>query len=234
MEDYLHFFLALAPAAAICWYIYVKDKYEKEPLRYLVLAFVLGVICVLPTSWVSVQMEYWLDASPSAEWLKSFVYAFFVIAAWEELAKFLFLRFYMYRKEAFNEPFDGIVYGVMIGMGFATFENVFYVMDGGWETALIRMFTAVPAHAVFGIVMGYYVGRAKFDPSHLKGLTLKGLIVPIIIHGAYDFFLFQESIPLLGIGAIVSLLISFRYAKKMIDEQQETSPFRNQKPPSAS
>jgi RsiW-degrading membrane proteinase PrsW (M82 family) len=171
-------------------------------------------------------MEEWLGASPSPNLWETMVYSFCVIAAWEELAKFLFLRFYMYRKDVFNEPFDGIVYGVMIGMGFASFENIFYVLDGDWRTALVRMFTAVPAHALFGVIMGYYVGRAKFDPSHLKGLTFKGLIIPILIHGTYDFFLFQESIPLLGLGALVSLVIGIRYAKIMIDEQQYNSPFR--------
>jgi RsiW-degrading membrane proteinase PrsW (M82 family) len=223
--SYSLFFLAIAPAAAIIWYIYHKDKYEPEPLRYLVLAFLIGVFSVLPASFASLKMEE-LFSDSIGTWAETIIYAFIVIALSEELIKFLFLRFYMYRKEAFNEPFDGIVYGVMIGMGFATFENLFYVFDGGVSTALIRMFSAVPAHAVLGVMMGYYVGKAKFEPLRAKSWTAKAFFIPFLAHGLYDFLLFQEAFPILGICAFGGLLLTAWYVMAMIREQQEASPFR--------
>jgi protease PrsW len=220
--------LAVAPAIAIMWFIYHKDRYEREPLRFLVLAFLVGVISVFPASYGADWMEMRVSDSVGT-WAETLVYAFIVIALSEELMKFLFLRFYMFRKDAFNEPIDGIVYGVMIGMGFACFENIFYVLDGGVKTALIRMFTAVPAHAVFGVVMGYYVGKAKYIPEKSASYTAKAFLVPYFLHGMYDFLLFQDSYPLLGLGAFAGLLIAIRYAFKMIKEQQDASPFKPQK-----
>lgn len=220
--------LAIAPTAAIVWYIYHKDKYEPEPLKYLILAFVLGLASVYPATLAANKLEEWTMTSLDAR-SESIVYAFLVISLSEELIKFLFLRFFVYRKDAFNEPFDGIVYGVMLGMGFAFFENISYVIDGGWVTAVIRMFTAVPAHAVFGVVMGYYVGKAKFEPDKETSYTLKAFFVPFILHGMYDWLLFQDEYPLLGLGALAGLAVSIRYAFKMVKEQQEASPFKNQK-----
>ena len=223
--SYSLFLLAIAPAVAIIWYILHKDKYEPEPLRYLVLAFLIGVFSVLPASFASLKMEE-LFSDFAGTNVETIIYAFIVIALSEELVKFIFLRYYMFRKEVFNEPFDGIVYGVMIGMGFATFENLFYVFDGGVGTALVRMFSAVPAHAVMGVMMGYYVGKARFDPLQAKSWTAKAFLIPFMAHGLYDFLLFQEAFPLLGIGAFGGLALTAWYVRTMIREQQEASPFK--------
>lgn len=219
------FFLAIAPAAAIIWYIYHKDKYEREPLRYLLMAFLIGVFSVLPASMASGKMEEWLEGTVGTS-VETLVYAFLVIALSEEFIKFLFLRFFMFRKDVFNEPFDGVVYGVMIGMGFAAFENLFYVFDGGITTALVRMFSAVPAHAVLGVMMGYYVGKSKFDIPNRTKWTLKAFFFPFLAHGLYDFLLFQEEYPVLGIVAIVGLLLTGWHLKTLMKEQQEASPFK--------
>jgi RsiW-degrading membrane proteinase PrsW (M82 family) len=68
----------------------------------------------------------------------------------------------LYNNKNFNEPFDGIVYAVIVSMGFATIENIIYVFQYGFATGILRLFTAVPAHAAFGILMGYFLGKAKF------------------------------------------------------------------------
>jgi RsiW-degrading membrane proteinase PrsW (M82 family) len=151
----------------------------------------------------------------------------------EEFSKFAFVRFILYRNKNFNEPFDGIVYAVMVSMGFATLENVFYVFNFGYTTGVLRMFTAVPAHATFGILMGYYLGLAKF--SHTRGLilTLVALLVPTAFHGAYDYFWFIAEIQNVYTGiwvcAIISLLVAFALSRKAIRLHQQASPFINQK-----
>ena len=73
------------------------------------------------------------------------------------------LLWYAYRKKEFDEPFDGIVYAVMVGMGFATVENISYVSQYGLMTGIMRLFMAVPAHASFAIIMGYFMGKARFS-----------------------------------------------------------------------
>ena len=134
----------------------------------------------------------------------------------EEFSKFIFVRFYCYKKDAFNEPFDGITYAVMVSMGFAALENILYVFDNGMGIGIARMFTAVPAHAVFAIIMGYYLGIQKIH--HKKYAGIIGLFLAAIIHGLYDYFLFNleyNSMFLIYwfILFIVSIYLSFKAIK---------------------
>ena len=126
--------------------------------------------------------------------VRSFFMAFFVVGFGEELFKFLALMFVAFPRENFNEPFDGIVYSVMIGLGFASLENIIYVFEGGIGVAFLRTLTAVPMHAAFAIIMGYYVGKAKFQNIDRRNETaIIGLGWAIFFHGAYDFCLFQNA-----------------------------------------
>ena len=135
------------------------------------------------------------------------------------------MRYFAQARKAFNEPFDGIVYAVMVSMGFAATENIVYVFESGFETALLRAITAIPAHATFGILMGYFMGKAKFSNNKIV-LNLTGLLLAVIFHGAYDFFLFIDFIPGIWIGAFVSLFIGILLSKKAIKQHQESSHFK--------
>ena len=143
----------------------------------------------------------------------------------EEFSKYIVVRYYAQPKNEFNEQFDGIVYAVMVSMGFATTENIMYVIEGGLQTALLRMFTAVPAHATFAVIMGYYMGKAKFS-AHRVRLNMIGLISAIFFHGAYDFFLFLDFIPGIWLGAFVSLFLGLYLSKKALQDHSENSIFK--------
>jgi len=220
--------LALAPSLAICIFIYYKDKFNPEPKKLLVYSFLLGAISIIPAIGLSYGIKYFFginhtDNAPDADQL---IYAFLAIALSEEGAKFFFLRFYAYRKKDFDEPFDGITYAVIISMGFATVENLLYVYDGGGlSTGIHRMFTAVPGHASFAVVMGYYVGLAKF--SHKKYLQWVGLALAILLHGIYDACLFLHHYPIMVIGALATVLIGIFYSLRAIKIHQDNSPFRH-------
>jgi RsiW-degrading membrane proteinase PrsW (M82 family) len=224
------FGLALAPGAAIILYIYLKDKHEREPLSLLFISFMYGIVSTIITLMISlpVNMLFILRANDVVD---EFYSAFFKVALVEEFSKFLFVRFILFRNRNFNEPFDGIVYAVMVSMGFATLENVLYVFQFGYEVGILRMFTAVPAHATFGVLMGYFLGKAKF--SHRKNLfySLIALLAPTLFHGAYDYFWFiaQAKDIWAGIwtGAIVSLVIGLILSRNAIRLHQQASPFIN-------
>ena len=215
--------LAIAPGLAVVIFIIRRDLYNAEPAKLLVISFLLGIFTIVPAI-VLEEIGIRLGLAGSST-LLTMVSAFIVIAGSEELCKFLALRFYAYRKTAFDEPFDGITYSVMVAMGFATLENIMYVFQYGIGTGILRMFTAVPAHAVFGITMGYYAGLAKFHHNEASNL-LKGLVFAILLHGAYDYFLMEENIPGIAIGALVSLFIGIRFSRRAIKMHQERSPFR--------
>nr|WP_304143073.1 PrsW family glutamic-type intramembrane protease [Mesoflavibacter zeaxanthinifaciens] len=219
--------MALAPIATIVAYIYFKDKYEKEPTKLLVISFLLGaIVSVIITTIFYIFFNSFLPLEDKLSVWEQFKQAFFVVGFSEELSKYLIVLLFAQRHKEFNEPFDGIVYAVMVSMGFAATENIMYVLQHGASTALLRAFTAVPAHATFGILMGYFMGMAKFKPNKLF-LNLCGLLLAIVFHGAYDFFLFINFIPGIWVGAFVSLALGLFLSRKAIKRHQKGSFFKN-------
>ncbi len=221
--------LAIFPVFAIIFYVYIKDKYEKEPKRLLIYNFLLGaVVSVIITTLLYVIIDIQLPLKNHDSIFEQFIKAFFVVGLSEEFSKYIIIRYYAQPHKEYNEPFDGIVYAVMVSMGFAATENVMYVLQGGMEVAIIRAFTAVPAHATFAILMGYFMGKAKFSKNRI-GLNLTGLFLAVLFHGAYDFFLFIDFVPGIWIGAFISLFIGIILANKAIKKHQFNSQFNIQK-----
>jgi hypothetical protein len=95
----------------------------------------------------------------------------------------------------FDEPMDGIVYGVAASTGFAALENLVHISEGGIPVAVVRALTAVPSHAAHGAIMGYFLGLAcLFERQRVVHCSC-ALLIPIMLHGLYDF-------PLLVMGAL--------------------------------
>jgi RsiW-degrading membrane proteinase PrsW (M82 family) len=217
---------AIAPAFLIIIFIYVKDKYEKEPKRVMLYSFLLGaIVSVFISTVLYVFFDYFLPLPDDNNIGQQFIKAFFVVALIEEFSKYVIVRYYSQPRKAFNEPFDGIVYAVIVSMGFAMVENLIYVFQGGWEVALIRAFTAVPAHATFGVLMGYFMGKAKFNGKRIAD-NLIGLSLAILFHGVYDFFLFIKFIPGIWIGAFISLIVAIILSRRAIRIHQKNSYFK--------
>jgi protease PrsW len=221
----LLFALAIAPGLAICLFIFSREKYGKEPLRYLIVSFILGMISTIPPLIIQlISNDIRKDYSNHSIFSIAF-FAYIVVGVSEETSKFLMLRFYAYPKKVFNEPFDGIVYAVMIGMGFATLENIEYVERFGMSAGISRFLLSVPAHASFAVLMGYNVGLAKLIPSRSVWLMWKGLLIAVLFHGSFDFFLFLQqneqvkqyvSEGLLSFGAFATFYIAIRLAMRTI------------------
>jgi protease PrsW len=226
------FALAIAPGIAISLYIFFKDEYNREPRRHIFISFLLGVLSALPAivlQYILLPVEnILLPVGVFSIAIKAFV----IVALTEEWCKYMMVRYYAYRQPEFDEPFDGIVYGVMVSMGFATIENVAYVMQYGYHTAIVRMFISVPAHACFGVLMGYHMGTAKFHKGHPLPYLMRGLLLAILFHGSFDFFLFLKDssyvkehvsdLFLIG-GALLSLIVALRLSRKAIREHMELS-----------
>jgi RsiW-degrading membrane proteinase PrsW (M82 family) len=225
--------LAIAPALAIIIFIYRKDSYDKEPKKYLLVSFLLGMLSTLHAIVLQlVAKAIFGDISGTSSIAFNAFFAFIIVGGSEEGSKFAMVRWYAYPKKVFDEPFDGIVYSVMVAMGFATIENISYVQPNGIGTAIIRMFLSVPAHASFGIIMGYYIGLAKFNKEKSFEYFVKGLALAIFFHGSFDFFLFlQKNIKvkeyvsngLLFMGAIASFYFSVRLSLHSIRLHRELS-----------
>jgi RsiW-degrading membrane proteinase PrsW (M82 family) len=187
---------ALVPSFLLIWYFRSRDL-NPEPSRVVWATFWLGVATVVPVLLVALPLMHVLSGLPSPE-LRGVSYALLTAAVPEELFKFLVVVGYAARHKEFDEPMDGIVYGAVASLGFATLENVLYVSGGGLGMALMRALTAVPAHAFMGAIMGYYVGQARFAaPERRAGLYALGYFLPMTIHALYDapLLMLKESGP---------------------------------------
>ena len=219
-------FLAIAPVTVVILYIYFKDTYEKEPIKILAISFFLGAtVSIILTFTIGYLASSLVPIADAKSVSQQFIKAFFTVALVEEFSKYIIVRFYAQKNKEFNEPFDGIVYAVMVSMGFAALENILYTFQYGFGVGFTRAFTAFPAHATFGIIMGYFMGKAKFSNNRIK-LNLLGLLFATLFHGSYDFFLFINFIPGIYIGAFVSLLIGVILSKKAISRHQNSSSFK--------
>ena len=160
----------------IVFAVIYSDRF-REPTDLVIKTFVAGIIMCFPAAELNNLI------------IPSYEYAYRA-GLTEEILKFLVLYFYIMPKSAFNEPMDAIVYGVVVSLGFATFENFSYVYLGGFETdsfslAIMRAISAIPMHATCGIIMGYFFGLYAFTNS--KNFLAKSLIFPIAIHATYNF-----------------------------------------------
>jgi protease PrsW len=221
--------LALAPVLAFGLFIYLKDKYNREPLLWLLVAFAGGCISIVPAIIIEKFLESRVGLGISPNLGSLAVNAFFVVALTEELCKFSILRVAFYRKRFFSEPINGIVYAVMLSLGFAFAESLIFLFGSSniYLTAIMRSVTAVPAHFVFAVFMGYFMGKAKFTyQTQRTGLVLLGIGIAVISHGFYDYFLlawwmpswFQNiSFGFLLAGVVVAII--------MINKAQKRSPF---------
>lgn len=218
--------LAVAPALVIMVYIYFKDRYEKEPIGLLTINFLLGATLSIALTFALSPLVNGLIAGwGQSDVAKMALKAFIGVALVEEFSKYIIVRVAAQRRPAFNEKFDGIVYAVMVSMGFAALENILYVTIHGVETGILRAFTAVPAHASFAILMGYFMGKAKFSNQRFL-LNMAGLLAATLFHGAYDFFLFLNWIPGIALGAFISLIIGLVLSRRAIRSHQENSRFK--------
>ena len=221
--------LTIGPGIAIAMYIYMRDRFDKEPRKLLLKCFLWGGFSIIPAIIIeSAAFQFIVPIQNDLLFL--LLYTFVVIALTEELCKYYFIRRTAYNEKSFDEPFDGIVYSVMVGMGFATFENIKYVVEGGFEVAILRMFMAIPAHAVFGIMMGYFIGKARFaSGKDRRAFLFSGILIATMLHGAYDFFLMYEAYPALWLAAIAVVLLGVQMSSQAIRLHMKNSPFNKSK-----
>ncbi len=185
------FILAFAPVAIILVYVYFRDKYEKEPFSLLLKTLAAGAFITIPVIFTETALEKYIIYFTGYE---AIAYrAFFVAGFTEEFYKFIFLFYLIWRSKEFDERIDGIVYAVFISLGFALVENIIYVYKFGTVTGYARALTAVPAHALFGVTMGYYFSLARFMRKRKLANLLSALFIPVVLHGFYDFILMLKN-----------------------------------------
>lgn len=199
---------ALLPIILLWLYIWKRDP-KKEPFKQLLKAFLYGVGICIPVVVVELGVNWLLfgDAVP-ATLLAATQEAFIEAALVEESFKLLALWLVLRKNSYFDEHFDGVVYAVSVGLGFAALENVLYVVGAeDWGmVALMRALLAVPGHYAFAVLMGYYYALYHFvDHSAKNAISI--LLVPVIAHGIYDLLCLSTNIePELAVAIFIGLI----------------------------
>lgn len=201
---------ALAPIAILAYYIYRRDKFQKEPVKELLKAFGMGILSVPVSLLISTPLEFAGFYSMETQTLLDAVKLSFLGAAIpEEIAKFLMLWLFVRKSRCFDENVDGIVYASVVSLGFAAVENILYLVTNyeSWiSVGITRALFSVPGHFFFGVLMGYYYSLFRFYPA--AGRKVKWLVLgaPILAHGLFDTILFSvEVLP----GLSAALMIAF-------------------------
>lgn len=208
---YIMILAAVLPAFLLGLFIWRKDPHP-EPFQWVWRAFMLGVAICLPVATIETYIHQFLfGAGQPTTLFGSTTVAFFVAALPEEGVKLLALWWFLKRCPEFDEDFDCIVYAVFVSLGFATIENIGYVLQSGeawFSTAVMRAFLAVPGHYAFAILMGFYYAIYKFV-SPTKRNRAKILLMPFLAHGVYDSIAMSGSVNPIAASVCTIVLIYF-------------------------
>ncbi len=184
---------ALLPVALVLFYVWHKDKNEREPISVILLTVVFGAVVSFVAGPVELAIEKFLVLFLDVDSVGySLIENFFGVALVEEFLKWLIIMIFIWQNKNFDHSYDAIVYTVASSLGFAAAENIGYIITYGKFVAISRAVFAIPGHASFGVFMGYFIAKAKFASVNEKPRTVKLLLsvaVPTIVHGIYDFLL---------------------------------------------
>ncbi len=228
MLYYLPLFgIAIFPVAVLMIFIYRQDKFQKEPTKSLVKAFIGGMISIP----LDIFLVYLIDLALGGTSLSNTVFfsAFLEAGIPEELSKFIIFMIFIWRDKNFDEYFDGIVYAAFIGLGFACIENIMYVFNYGVQTGVVRALLSVPGHFLFGVIMGYFLSMAKFNSNKRFTYILSGLLCAMLAHGTFNLLLMISHSLGPAIGSLIYFIFLWgdiklwRIGIKYIRRQQENS-----------
>jgi RsiW-degrading membrane proteinase PrsW (M82 family) len=192
-SQYMSGTTGLIAGPALFWaaYTYYQDRHKPEPIQYLALAFVLGLLggCLGIHGYAGLEaLGLRFDAFELAkdDRLGLFLYSIFGIGLVEELAKFLPFWIVLTRLKAFDEPVDGIIYASFVALGFASYENFAYLSGSGGMEALGRAIASPVVHVMFASIWGYAASRARMRNQPILPAVIGSLAVAVLAHGIYD------------------------------------------------
>ena len=218
--------IIFAPAQLILILVYQQDR-TPASINKVIRYFMMGIASLFVTLAITLLQRNYVPFLNFSGLGGHVFKAFFLVGLVEEFSKFIFVRWVAFYDREMKEPYDLIVYSLAVSMGFATLENLYYVFQYGKDLnlALTRMITAVPAHATFSILMGYFLGVSRFARKDKFLLTISGLLVATIFHGVYDSFIFIGWKPGIYGGAFGSLVLGIYLSVKAMYLHSARQPF---------
>ena len=211
--------MAVVPAILLMVQVYRADKLDKEPKDLLIKLIFWGILSTLIAVLLETAGQFVLSPLSPNSLIYNILLYFGVVAFAEEWGKYVVMKARTWKHPAFNCQFDGVVYAVFVSLGFALWENIQYVTMYGFETAVVRAFTAIPGHCSFGVFMGVLYGIAKryeyageFGKS--RQYRILSVVVPALLHGTYDFIAtWNQGI---SIVFLIFIVIMFAWASQLV------------------
>ena len=223
METGYLFLLAVAPAAFWLWYFYNKDRYEPEPLSWILLVYIFGIVVTIPVAFIEGSLSIIVP---------EFLIVVLVAPIVEEAGKYLVVKKTVWESLEFDEPVDGIIYAAAAGLGFATLENVIYVFSAvetslllALQMGLLRALFSVPGHVLFSAMWGYSLGKARFIPQEQRtGVIATGLILAMAFHALFNLLLYDA----IGFAVLILVVVPVLWfsVQKKIDQALLSSGYR--------
>lgn len=231
--------LCVIPSMLILWYIYIKDKSEKEPFYLIIILFIGGIISCLISILISIISKQYIPYLNMNYYnmniFEIFVKVFVVITLSEELTKWIINYITIWRNKNFKHIYDPIIYSACTALGFATFENIIYVTNyhnNGIMIAIMRGLISIPSHAVFGIYSGFYLGISKnayVCDKKDKALKYKilSILVPIMLHFTFDILLIKTNIIKYSLFIIYLTILYITALKKIKRLSSVSKPLKS-------
>ncbi|EKD49528.1 MAG: membrane protein [uncultured bacterium] len=241
---FLAVFLGFAPGIFWLWFYRQRDVKNPEPNKLMLYLFLGGMASTIPAALAQfgiqklIPIKYLIclnqgqgcDLNIGANIIFIFIMMFVIVAPLEEISKYVFVKWIAFKSNSFNQIVDGIKYSVAVALGFASLENALYLIgslaradfDTVVSTLIVRFFISTLAHTLYAGILGYYLGMARFDKLEQKKLLRTGLILAIVVHGAFNFLLYTQ----LGFYSIILVAIVFfaliqKFKNKELTRRQE-------------
>lgn len=200
-------FLGFLPGIIWLIYFYYKDK-RPEPKKLVISLFLFGFLGIIPAAIIEIGAENFFPVLKKEVPVIILISSFLVIGLTEEIIKFLILIGRTFKKTVFDEMIDGIIYGVAVGFGFASSENILAIWKIGEEIILARALSATLLHGLATGIVGYYLSVYKFRNKN-KVVILAGISFAVLFHGAYNLIVASVSIRSVWVLALFMFLIYF-------------------------
>ncbi len=244
-------YLVVVVLPVVFWFVFFRkqDRAEPEPKKLLFKVFLSGILVVLLASIFESMIEENFFPRVSAklaedgnagimEFINSpgelfgFLAIYFLAGPVEEFMKFFVVKAMVYRKIAFNQVADGIIYAVTIALSFSLIENTVYFMnildDMSFSPdfvaiVIIRGVITTMLHVLAAAIMGLYLGRAKFSPANNAQLMTKGVLVAALIHGTFNVLIF---LPYGMLMNVILLVACYRYVMRQLKTEKSQMVWR--------
>ncbi|HJU05110.1 MAG TPA: PrsW family glutamic-type intramembrane protease [Nitrospiraceae bacterium] len=223
---------SFVPGLFWLWFFYKRDSLEPEPKRLLITSFFVGIGLGIPATFLEILFN------------DSLLMTVLIAPVIEETLKFGGVRFTVFRHPEFDEPLDGIIYTAAVALGFASMENLFYLMAAYLNASdtsqslevlspfgvvmsvfVLRALMSVPSHVLYSGFWGYALGKAKFmDRAAGRSLVLKGFLLAIFCHGLFNFF--ASRLPQAALAELALVAILWAVILRKIAEGLKLSPHR--------